>query len=100
MQGSNQALGEFVVLLLTGLLVSAICAVLIADYKGALSRYVRHLGRLAEGIERKRFVLIRSQYADPPRMRLGIRLACIGGLALGVFVLIFEIVALAGGNVR
>jgi hypothetical protein len=103
MQQSDQALVEFAVLTLTGVVVSAVAALLVTDYRGSLTSYAHRCWRLYQRAWYRRLFLwassSRAHYADEARVRRTLRLVAVAGLAMGVLVLSIEVSALVTGHV-
>ena len=103
MQLSDQTLVEFAVLTLTGIVVSAVAALLVTDYRGSLTSYAHRYWRFYQRPWYQRLFLwtssSRARYADEARVRRTLRLAAVPGLAMGVFILSIEFSALVTGHV-
>jgi hypothetical protein len=103
MQPSDQALGEFAVLTLTGLAVLVVAAILVTDYRGSLTSYARSCWRFYQRPSYRRLFLwtsrSRAYHADEARVRRTLRLVAVSGLVMGVLILSFEFGSLVTGHV-
>lgn len=103
MQLSDQPLSEFAILALTGIVWSATMALLVTDYRGALTRYTHRCWLLYQRAWYQRVFLwtasSRACYGDEARLRRSFRLAAAAGLAVGVLIVSFELAALVTGHV-
>lgn len=103
MQLSDQTLGEFAVLMVTGILVSVAAAIMVTDYRGFLTSYAHSCWRFYQHRWYQRLFLwtssSRAYYADEGRVRRTFRLVAVLGLAMGVLVLAIEFAALFTGHV-
>ena len=103
MQASDQTLGEFAVLTLTGLAVLVAAAILVADYRGSLTSYAHSCWWFYQRPWYRRLFLptsrSRAYYADEARVRRTLRLVAVLGLVMGVFDLSIEFVSLVTGHV-
>lgn len=103
MEISDQALAEFAVLAAAGIVVSAVAAIMLTDYRGSLTRYAHSCSRIYQHRWYQRLFLrtssSRAHYADEARVRRTLRLVAVPGLALGVLVLAIEFAALFTGHV-
>jgi hypothetical protein len=103
MQPSDQTLGEFAVLTLTGLAVLVVAAILVADYRGSLTGYAHSCWRFYQRPLYRRLFLwtsrSRAYSADEARLRRTLRLVAVLGLAMGVLILSIEFGALVTGHV-
>jgi hypothetical protein len=103
MEMSDQTLAEFAVLAVTGIVVSAVAAIMVTDYRGSLTRYAHSCWRLYQHRWYQRLFLwtssSRAHYADEARVRRTLRLVAVPGLAMGVLVLAIEVAALFTGHV-
>jgi hypothetical protein len=100
---SDQALVEFAVLAVTGIVVSAVAASMVTDYRGSLTRYAHSCWRFYQRRWYQRLFLwtssSRAHYADEAWVRRTLRLGAIPGLAIGALILAIEFVALFTGHV-
>jgi hypothetical protein len=100
---SDQTVVEFVVLTVTGILVSAAAAIMVADYRGLLTSYAHSCWLFYQRRWYQRLFLwtasSRARYADEARVRRTLRLVAVPGLAMGMFVLAIEFAALFTGHV-
>ena len=103
MEMSDQTLAEFAVLAVAGVVVSAVAAIMVMDYRGLLTRYARSCWRFYQHRWYQRLFLwtssSRAHYADETRVRRTLRLVAVAGLAVGVLVLAIEFAALFTGHV-
>jgi hypothetical protein len=103
MQLSDQTLGEFAVLMVTGVLVSVAAAIIVTDYRGFLTSYAHSCWRFYQRRWYKRLFLrtswSRAYYADEAGVQRVFRLVAVPGLAMGVLVLVIEFAALVTGHV-
>jgi multidrug efflux pump subunit AcrB len=103
MEMSDQTLAEFAVLAVTGIVVSAVAAIMVTDYRGSLTRYAHSCWRLYQRRWYQRLFLwtssSRARYADETPVRRTLRLVAVLGLAMGVLVLAIEFAALVTGHV-
>ena len=103
MQPSDQTLGEFAGLTLTGLAVLVVAAILVTDYRGSLTSYARSCWRFYQRAWYRRLFLwtsrSRAYYADGARVRRTLWLVAVFGLAMGVLILSIEFVSLVTGHV-
>jgi hypothetical protein len=103
MQLSDQTLVEFAVLTLTGIVVSAVGALLVTDYRGFLTSYAHKCSRFYQRPWYSRLFLwtssSRARHADEVRVRRDLRLAFVPWLPMGAFVLWIEFSALVAGHV-
>ncbi|HEY2577668.1 MAG TPA: hypothetical protein VGI74_15280 [Streptosporangiaceae bacterium] len=103
MEMSDQTLAEFAVLAVTGILVSAVAAIMVTDYRGSLARCARSCWRICQHRWYQRLFLwtssSRAHFADETRVRRTLRLVAVPGLAIGVLVLAIELAALLTGRV-
>lgn len=103
MQLSDQTLGEFAVLTLTGLAVLVAVAILVTDYRGSLTSYAHSCWRFYQRpLYRRLFLWISRSLAysaDETRVRRTLRLVAVLGLAMGVLILSFEFGSLVTGHV-
>ncbi len=100
---SDQTLVEFAVLAVTGIVVSAVAAIMVMDYRGSLTRYAHGCWRFYQRRWYQRLFLwtssSRAQAADEAWVRRTLRLVAVLGLAMGVLVLALEFAALFTGHV-
>jgi hypothetical protein len=103
MQLPDQTLVEFAVLTVTGILVSAAAAIMVADYRGLLTSYAHRCWRFYQRRWYQRLFLwtasSRAHYAGEAWVRRTLRLVAVPGLAMGVLVLVIEFAALFTGHV-
>lgn len=103
MQMSDQPLAQFAVLMVTGLVLAAVAAIMVTDYRGLLTRYAHSCWRIYQHRWYQRLFLwtsaSRARYADEAWVRRTLRLVAVPGLAMGVFVLAIELAALFTGHV-
>jgi hypothetical protein len=103
MQLSDQTLFQFAVLTLSGIIWSAVTALLVADYRGTLRSYTHRCWMTYQRPWYQRTFLwtasSRAHYADENRLRRTFRIVAIIGLAMGVFILSTEFSALVTGHV-
>lgn len=103
MHWSDQTLGEFAVLTLTGFIVFALSGFLVTDYGGLLTRYTHRCWLIYQRPWYRRTFLwgarSRAFYADEQRLRRTFRLLAVLGVAMGLFVLTVEFIALVMGRV-
>ena len=103
MEMSDQTLGEFAVLAVTGIAVSAVAAIMVTDYRGSLTRYAHSCWRFYQHRWYQRLFLwtssSRAHFADEARVRRTLRVVAVLGLAVGVLVLVIESAALFTGHV-
>jgi hypothetical protein len=103
MEISDQTLAEFAVLAVTGIVMSAVAAIMVTDYRGSLTRYAHSCWRVYQRRWYQRLFLwtasSRTHYADEARVRRTLRLVAVPGLAMGVFFLAIEFAALFTGHV-
>jgi hypothetical protein len=103
MEMSDQTLAEFAVLAVTGIVVSAVAAIMVTDYRGSLTRYAHSCWRLYQHRWYQRLFLwtssSRAHFADEARVRRTLRVVAVPGLAVGVLVLVIESAALFTGHV-
>ena len=103
MQPSDQTLGEFAGLTLTGLAVLVVAAILVTDYRGSLASYARSCRRFYQRPWYRRLFLwtsrSRAYYADEARVRRTLWLVAVFWLAMGVLILSIEFVSLVTGHV-
>jgi hypothetical protein len=101
MEMSDQTLVEFAVLAVTGIVVSAVAAIIVMDYRGSLTRYAHSCWRFYQRRWYQRLFLwtcsSRAQAADEAWVRRTLRLVAVLGLAVGVLVLALEFAALSRG---
>ena len=104
MQLSHQTAVQFAVLTLTGISLSVVTALLVKDYRGALTNYTHRLWLTYQRPWYQRTFLwtssSRARHADENRLRRTFWIVSVIGLAMGVFVLSIEFSALATGRVR
>jgi hypothetical protein len=100
---SDQTVVEFVVLTVTGILVSAAAAIVVADYRGLLTSYAHSCWHFYQRRWYQRLFLwtasSRARYADDAWVRRTLRLVAVPGLAMGMLVLAIEFAALFTGHV-
>ena len=98
MRWSDQTLGEFAVLTLTGIIVSALSGFLVTDYRGLLTRYTHRCWLFYQRPWYRRAFLSgtrpRVSYTDERRLRRTFRVVAVLGAAMGLFVLTVEFIAL------
>ena len=103
MQLSAQTLAEFAVLTITAIVWSVATALLVRDYRGALTSYTHRCWLFYQRPWYQRAFLwtasSRARYADEKRLRRTFRVVAVFGLAMGVFILSIEFSALATGHV-
>jgi multidrug efflux pump subunit AcrB len=103
MEMSDQTLAEFAVLAVTGIVVSAVAAIMVTDYRGSLTRYAHSCWRVYQRRWYRRLFLwtssSRAHYTDEARVRRTLRLVAVPGLAMGVLFLVIEFAALFTGHV-
>ena len=103
MQLSDQTLIEFAVLALTGIVVSVVSAFILTDYRGQLTHYAHRCWQFYQQSWYQRLFLwtpsSRAHYADEAYVRRTLRFAAVPGLAMGVFVISVELIALTTGHV-
>ncbi len=103
MQLSDQSLFEFAVLTLSGIVWSAVTALLVTDYRGTLTSYAHRCWLTYQRPWYQRTFLwtasSRARHADENRLRRTFRIVAVIGLAMGVFVLSIEFSALVTGHV-
>jgi hypothetical protein len=99
----DQSLAEFVVLTVAGIVVSAVSAILVTDYRGLLTSYAHGCWRFYQRRWYRRLFLwtssSRAHYADEAWVRRALRVPAFPGLAVGVFVVFIEFAALVTGHV-
>src|SRR6266571_7986846 len=99
----DQTLVEFAILTRSGIAVSAVATLLLTDYRGFLTRYAHGCWQVYQRRWYQRLFVwtswFRAYYACEARVRGGIRLVGVPGLATGVLVLSIEFAALATGHV-
>lgn len=100
---SDQTLIEFAVLALGGIVLSLASALLLTDYRGHLTRYARKCWQFYQQSWYQRLFLwtpsSRAHYADEAYVRRTLRLAAVPGLAMGLFFISVELMALITGHV-
>jgi hypothetical protein len=103
MKLSDQALAEFAVLTLSGIVWSVVTALLVTDYRGTLTNYAHRCWLRYQRPWYQRTFLrpasSRARYADENRLRRTFRMVAVIGLVMGVFVVSIEFSALATGHV-
>ena len=103
MEMSDQTLVEFAILAVTGIVLSAVAAIMVTDYRGSLTRCAHSCWRFYQRRWYQRLFLrtswSRAYYADEARVRRVFRLVAVLGLAMGVLVLVIEFAALVTGHV-
>jgi hypothetical protein len=103
MQLSDQTLAEFAILSLAGIVMLAVMALLVADYRRLLTRYTHRCWLTYQRPWYQRIFLwtaaSRARYGDEGRLRRTFRGVAVLGLAMGGFVLALEFIALATGHV-
>jgi hypothetical protein len=103
MQLSDQTLGEFAVLVVTGILLSVAAAIMVMDCRGFLTSYAHSCWRFYQRRWYRRLFLqtssSRAYYAGEARLRRAFRLVAVPALAMGVLVLVIEFAALFTGHV-
>ena len=103
MQWSDQTLGGFAVLALTGIIVSALSGLLVTDYRGLLTRYTHRCWLLYQRPWYRRTfswgARSRAFHADERRLRRTFRVLAVLGAAIGLLVLTVEFIALVTGRV-
>jgi hypothetical protein len=103
MQLSDQTLLQFVVLTLCGIIWSVVTALLVTDYRGALTSYTHRCWLTYQRPRYQRIFLwtasSRARYADENRLRRTFRIVAAAGLAMGVLILSIEFSALVTGHV-
>ena len=104
MQLSDQTLFQFAVLTLSGIIWSAVTALLVTDYRGTLTGCTHRFRLTYQRRWYQRTFLwtasSRARYADENRLRRTLRIVAVTGLAVGVFILSIEFSALVTGHVR
>jgi hypothetical protein len=100
---SEQTLAEFAVLTVTGIVWSVVTALLVRDYRSALTSYTHRCWLAYQRPWYQRTFLwtasSRARYADENWLRRTFRIVAVLGLAMGVFVLSMEFSALVAGHV-
>jgi len=103
MQLSAQTLVEFAVLTIAGIVWSVVTALLVRDYRGALTSYTHRCWLTYQRPWYQRTFLrtasSRARQAGENRLRRTFRIVAVLGLAIGVFVLSIEFSALITGHV-
>jgi len=103
MKLSDQTLLEFAVLTLSGIVWSVVTALLVTDYRGALTSYTHRCWLTYQRPWYQRTFLwtasSRARHADENRLRRTFRIVAVIGLAMGVFILSIEFSALVTGHV-
>jgi hypothetical protein len=104
MKVSDQALVEFAVLSLSGIVWSVVTALLVTDYRGTLTSYTHRCWLMYQRPWYQRTFLrtasSRARYAGENRLRRTSRIVAVIGFVLGVFVVSIEFSALVTGHVR
>jgi hypothetical protein len=104
MELSDQPLGQFAVLALSGIVWSVMTALLVMDYRGILTSYTHRCWLVYQRPWYQRTFLwgasARARYADENRVRRTFRIVAIIGLAMGLFIVSIEFSALVTGHVR
>jgi hypothetical protein len=102
-QWSDQTLGEFVVLTLTGIIVSALSGLAVTDYRGLLTRYAHRCWLLYQRPWYRRTFVWGTRsgvfHSDEHQLRRTVRVVAVLGTAMGLLVIAVESIALVTGNV-
>lgn len=103
MELSGQTLGEFAVLTVTGIVMCAVTAFMVTDYRGVLTKYTHRCWVSYQHAWYRRTFLpmspSRAFCADEDRLRRTFRGHALFGLAMGVLVLSVELIAVVTGHV-
>lgn len=99
----NQPPTQFAVLMLTGIIVSAVTSALLTNYRGLLTSYAHRLWRqYQKPWYQKAFLWTRRQrahYSDEAKIRRTMRVVAGFGAAMGIFFIVIEFTALVTGHV-
>jgi hypothetical protein len=103
MELSGQTLAEFAVLTVAGIVMSAVAALLVTDYRGFLASYTHRCWLFYQRPWYRRAFLwtpsSRAFCADEDQLRRTFRVVAFSGLAMGVFILSVELIAVVTGHV-
>lgn len=103
MKLSDQTLTEFAVLALGGIVLSVASALIWTDYRGYLTRYAHRCRQFYQQSWYQRLFLwtpsSRAHFSDEAYVRRTLRFAAIPALAMGLFLISVELIALMTGHV-
>jgi hypothetical protein len=93
----TQPLGQFLLLLVLALAWTLLAVAYLLDYRRIRTRHLQHI---RDFYDRPRWRWRRLQTQDPETSRVAAQTVSLLAIAMGLFVLVEEIAALAGGRVH